>query len=177
MAHAITFKPQTVDPHLELMKRVDAAPREHAEALLVAWDLLQTAHDQGILDLAQGLIGGKDMIAGKLADAANLPQSIAAVRNGIALARVLGAIDPDMLHRLAKALDEESVGRNEEERQAAMHGEQSEQAKQARRKMKEQKAPGWWGMVKMAASGDARRGLGFGMKMLVALGRATKEQK
>ena len=51
MAIPISFKPQPVDPHQELMRRVDAAPREHAEALLVAWDLLQTAHDQGIREL------------------------------------------------------------------------------------------------------------------------------
>ena len=99
MAHAITFQPAPVDPHQELMKRVDAASREHAEALLVAWDLLQTAHDQGILDLAQGLIGGKNLIAGKLAEAANLPESVAGIRNGIAFARVLGSLDPDMLQR------------------------------------------------------------------------------
>ena len=164
MAHAITFKPKLVDPHLELMKRVDAAPKEHAEALLVAWDLLQTAHDQGLLDLAQGLIGGKDLITGKLAEAANLPQSISAIRNGIALARVLGSIDPDMLHKLARSLDEASQEQLEREKQAALHG----------KKATEEKAPSFWSLAKSALSGDARRGMGFGLKMLVALGRASK---
>ena len=170
MAHAITFKPLEVDAHLELMKRVDAAPREHAEALLVAWDLLQTAHDQGILDLAQGLIGGKDIIAGKLAEAANLPESLAAIRNGIALARVLAAFDPDMLQRLAKGLDEASKETVEREKIAAKHGTKAAEAVRA----KQDKAPGLWGIVKMATSEDARRGMGFGVKMLVALGKAMK---
>jgi uncharacterized protein YjgD (DUF1641 family) len=96
MAHPIVFKPKPVDPQLELMKRVEAAPREHAEALLVAWDTLQTAHDQGLLDLAQGLMGGKDKIASTLAEGVKTPEAIAAIRNGIALAKVLGALDPDL---------------------------------------------------------------------------------
>ena len=168
MAHAITFKPLPVDPHLELMKRLDAAPRAHAEAMLVAWDLLQTAHDQGILDLVHGLIGGKDVIAGKLADAANLPESIAAIRNGIAMARLLGALDPDMLHRLAKELDEAARPQLEQEKQAAMHGKKAAEQKSS-------KSPGWWQIIKLAFSADARRGVGFGLKMLTALGRATRD--
>jgi uncharacterized protein YjgD (DUF1641 family) len=166
MAHPITFKPAPIDPHMELMKRVDAAPREHAEALLVAWDLLQTAHDQGILDLAQGLIGGKDIITGKLAEAANLPESIAAIRNGMAFARVLGSIDPDMLHRLSKALDDQSKKKLEYEKQRAMHGGP---------KPKADEPPSLWHILKRTASKDGRRGLAFATDLLTALGRATKE--
>jgi uncharacterized protein YjgD (DUF1641 family) len=191
MAHPITFKPLAISPQMELMKRVESAPREHAEALLVLWDLLQTAHDQGILDLAQGLIGGKDIIAGKLAEGANLPESVAAIRNGIALARVLGALDPDMLHRLARSLDEDSRERLAAEQEQAAHG--SEAAKRAQQQMAakkarderkirqveksktQEKAPSLWGIVKLAVSEDARRGIGFGLKLLVNLGRATRE--
>jgi uncharacterized protein YjgD (DUF1641 family) len=172
MAHPITFKPAPVDPHRELMRRVDEAPREHAEALLVAWELLQTAHDQGILDLAQGLIGGKNLIAGKLAETANLPESIAGIRNGIALARVLGSLDPDMLQRLAKGLEEVSQPMVEREKQEALHGTKAAPAQG--KKKHEDKPPSLWKILKMAVSADARRGLGFGMNLLVALGRATK---
>jgi uncharacterized protein YjgD (DUF1641 family) len=176
MAHALTFKPAPLDPHLELMKRLDAAPREHAEALLVAWDLLQTAHDQGILDLAQGLIGGKDIIAGKLAEAANLPESLAAIRNGIALARVLAALDPDMLQRLAKGLDEQAHETAEREKIAASHGTKAAAAAMHKKKA-EDKPPSLWQIMKMAISEDARRGLGFGLKLLTALGKATHDGK
>jgi uncharacterized protein YjgD (DUF1641 family) len=173
MAHPITFKPAPVDPKQELMRRVEAAPREHAEALLGAWALLQTAHEQGILDLAQGLIGGKDIIAGKLAEAANLPESLAAIRNGIALSRVLAALDPDMLQRLAKGLDEQSHETVEREKQAAMHGTNSPAAQKYAKKP-EEKTPSLWQILKMAVSEDARRGLGFAMRLLLALGKATK---
>jgi uncharacterized protein YjgD (DUF1641 family) len=152
MAHPIQFKPQPVDYHKELMGRVEAAPQEHAEALLVAWQLLQTAHDQGLLDLAHGLLGGKDMIAGKLAEAATLPESIAAMRNGIALARILGSLDADMLHRLSRSMDE--AGRQHRQ---------------------EEKPPSLWQVLRRATSADARRGLSFLTHLLTGLGRATRQ--
>lgn len=152
MAHPITFKPQPVDFHKELMRRVDEAPREHAEALLVAWDLLQTSHDQGILELAQGLIGGKDIIAGKLADAASIPESVNAIRNGIAMARILGSLDPDMLQRLAQGFDSASKEHQEEK-----------------------DAPSLWTLFRRSTSVDSRRGLSFLTSLLTALGRAAKK--
>ncbi len=60
MANPLIFKPAAVDPKTELNRRLAAAPTEHAEALLVAWDILQTAHDEGVLDTLHGLIGAKD---------------------------------------------------------------------------------------------------------------------
>ena len=151
MAHPITFKPQPVDYHKELMRRVEEAPHAHAEALLVAWDLLQTSHDQGILELAQGLMGGKDIIAGKLAGAANLPESVKAIRNSIAVARILGSLDPEMLQRLAKSLDDA-----------------------ASQQQQEKEPPSLWQLFKRATSADARRGLSFMTNLLAALGSATK---
>ncbi len=151
MANPITYTPQAVDPHLELMRKVEAAPREHAEALLVAWDLLQTAHDQGILDLLQGLVGGRDIIASKLAAAMVLPESINAVRNLIALGRIAAAIDPDTLHRLAKAMDQ------------GMQGPQPDGP-----------TPSMFRILRQATSPAGKRGLSFAVQMLVALGTATE---
>ena len=151
MAHPISFVPQPVDPHVELMRKVEAAPRDHAEALLVAWDTLQTAHDQGILDLLQGLIGGRDVIAGKLAEAVVLPESIEVIRNLIAFGRILGAVDPDMLHRLAKAMDQGMQG---------PHPGGS--------------TPSMFRILRQATSPAGKRGLLFAVQMLVAIGGATE---
>lgn len=152
MAHPITFKPDPVDFHKELTRRVEEAPREHAEALLVLWDVLQTSHDQGILELVQGLIGGKDIIAGKLAEAANLPESLSAIRNGIALARILGTVDPGMLQRLADSF-----------------GDATKWQKQ------EKEPPSMWTLFRRASSVDGRRGLSFMTSILVAMGRAMRD--
>jgi uncharacterized protein YjgD (DUF1641 family) len=151
MAHAITFKPKQVDYHQELMHRIEAAPREHAEALLVLWDLLQTSHDKGILELAQGLIGGKDIIVDKLAESAKMPESVAAIRNAISLARILGSLDPDVLQRLAKGLDDASTAQK-----------------------KEDKPPSLWQLARRTMSEDGRRGISFATHLVAALGRATK---
>ena len=151
MAHPITFTPQPTDTHLELMRKVEAAPKEHAEALLVAWDTLQTAHDQGILDLLQGLIGGRDVIAGKLAEAAVLPESVNAIRNLIALGRIVAALDPDMLHRLAKAMDQGLQGPKPD-------GD----------------TPSMFRILRQATSPAGKRGLSFAVQLLVALGTATE---
>ena len=151
MANPITFVPQPVDPHVELMRKVEAAPREHAEALLVAWDTLQTAHDQGILDLLQGLIGGRDVIAGKLAEAMILPESVNAVRNLIALGRIVASIDPDVLHRMAKAMDQGMQGPHVEA-----------------------EPPSMFRILRQATSPAGKRGLMFAVQMMVALGTATE---
>ncbi|HLI77154.1 MAG TPA: hypothetical protein VKV02_09430 [Acidobacteriaceae bacterium] len=151
MANPITFTPQPVDPHLELMRKVEAAPREHAEALLLAWDVLQTAHDQGILDLLQGLLGGRDVIAGKLAAAVVMPESVNAVRNLIALGRIVAALDPDVLHRLAKGMDQGLQGPKPD-------GE----------------TPSMFRILRQVTSPAGKRGLSFAAQLLVALGTATE---
>ena len=152
MASPISFKPLPVDPHKELMERVEAAPREHAEALLVAWDLLQTAHDKGILDLAQGLIGGRDVIAGKLAEAGKSEEGVAALRNALAVGRILAAFDPDMLQRMARSFEDGGV-----------------------KVKREEKPPSLWWLFRRATSADARRGIGFMTRLLAQVGRATRK--
>jgi len=152
MASPISFKLQPVDPHQELMNRVEAAPREHAEALLVAWDLLQTAHDKGILDLAQGLIGGRDLIAGKLAEAGKSEEGVAALRNALAVGRILASFDPDMLQRMARAFE--------------ANGEKPRV---------EKKPPSLWQLFRRATSEDGRRGLAFMTSILSKVGEATKD--
>ena len=103
MANPIQFKPK-VDPRLELLKQLEAAPLESAEALLVGYDILKTAHANGTLDLLNGLIGGRDIIAGKLAEYAKLPGGIAAIRNLLAASKILMMLDPETLDNVTKAL-------------------------------------------------------------------------
>src|SRR5712664_265823 len=104
MANPIVFKPAPINPKLELQKRVDAAPAKHAEALLVAWDVLQAAHDKGLLDALHGIIESKDAIAAKLAEYAKLPEGIAGIRNLLTAAKILTELDPEVLEQLSKAL-------------------------------------------------------------------------
>jgi uncharacterized protein YjgD (DUF1641 family) len=151
MANPIQFKPAPVDPRMELTRRLDAAPQEHAEALLVAWDLLQTAHDEGVLDAVHGLIGAKDTIFGKLAEYAKLPEGVAGIRNLLVMGKLLASLDPDVLDCVAKAVS-------------------SAVAEQKR----EAKPPGIFGLARRAMSEDSRRGLSLITLGLAALGRTFK---
>jgi uncharacterized protein YjgD (DUF1641 family) len=150
MAHQITFKPEPIDPQKELMNRIQNAPRDHAEALLAAWDLLEASHQKGILDLAQGVIGGRDIIAGKLAEAANSPDGINLARNLIALGRIAASIDPDMLYKVSRALD-----RNPPRAQET--------------------PPSLLSLFRQFRAEDTRRGLAYGLDILAAVGAATRE--
>ena len=150
MANPLQFK-VLVDPKQELQRRLDAAPTEHAEALLVGYDILQRAHDNGLLDLANGLVGGRDIIAAKLAEYGKLPGGIAAIRNLIAMGKVLMALDPETLDELSKALASATM-----EHKA------------------EAKPPSLWALGKRALSEDSRRGLSFMTFMLGAVGRSLR---
>ncbi len=151
MAKPIAFTPVAVDPHFELMRRLNAAPREHAEALLVAYDLLQTAHDQGILDTLDGLISAKDTIAGKLAEYAKLPEGIQGIRNALELLKIFTAINPETLDQLSRAI--------------AAAAAQHEQ---------EVAPPGIFTLIRRATSDDSRRALSFMTLVLGGVGKALK---
>jgi uncharacterized protein YjgD (DUF1641 family) len=100
MANPITELPRKVDPRQELERRLAAAPMQHAEAILVALDLLEEAHSQGLLDMLLGAVGSKDAIFGKLAEYAREPLSTQALRNLLILGKLLGSIDPNELRRV-----------------------------------------------------------------------------
>lgn len=153
MANPVTFMPKPVDPHLELHRRLDAAPREHAEALLVVYDILQAAHDNGLLDTVHGFVGARDTILAKLTDYAKTPEGIASIRNLLAAARIVGSLDPETLDRLSKSVVTAS-----------------EQHKQ------EQKPPSLWQLFKRTNSEDSRRGLSFLTLLLAGVGKTFKRQ-
>jgi uncharacterized protein YjgD (DUF1641 family) len=152
MANPLNFKPLPVNPKTELQRRLDAAPIEHAEALLVGWDVLQAAHDKGLLDAVHGLIGAKDTITGKVAEYAKLPEGIAAIRNLLAAAKVLTALDPEMLDQVSRVIVSASAEHK-----------------------KEQKPPSLWQIAKRTMSEDGRRGLSFMTLILSGFGKALKD--
>jgi uncharacterized protein YjgD (DUF1641 family) len=156
VANPLHFKPK-VDPKLELQRQLDNAPLENAEALLVAYDILKTAHANGTLDLVNGLVGGRDIIASKISEYAKLPGGIAAIRNLLELSKILMAFDPETLEQLSKSM-------------ATATGQHRAEVK----------PPSLWQLVKRANSEDSRRGLSFMTLLLASVGRslrATPETK
>ncbi len=148
MANPIAFKP-AVDPRTELNRRLEGAPAEHAEALLVAWDILQTAHDQGVLDAFHGLVSAKDTIFATFAEYAKMPEGAAGIRNFISLTKVFATLDPETLENLSRVI----VTATEEHRREA-------------------RPPSLWKIARLANSEDSRRGLSLLTLILSGFGRS-----
>jgi uncharacterized protein YjgD (DUF1641 family) len=151
MANPIAFTPKKADPRVELQRRLAAAPNEHAESLLVAYDVLEEAHKQGILDAVHGALKAKDTIISLLAKHGTKQVNINALRHVIAVGQMVGSFDPEPISNLAKEAYE------------AMETER-----------RENRAPSLWQLFKRMTHPDTRRGISFTLSMLAALGRAWR---
>jgi uncharacterized protein YjgD (DUF1641 family) len=151
MAEPVSFTPKKADPRLELQRRLDAAPSQHAEALLVAYDVLEEAHKQGILDALHGALKARDTIVSLLAKFAAEPVNINAVRHVIAVAQMVGSFDPEPISNLAR-----------------------EACTAVKTPRQESRPPSLWQLYKRMNQPDTRRGLSFVTSMLGALGRAWR---
>ena len=151
MAKPIAFKPITVDFKADLVRRLEKAPDEHAAALLAAYDVLEAAYDEGLLDILHGMIASKDKIITTLSRYASQPEGIAGIRNLLTAAKILTELDPEVLDRVSKAM----TSATEEHK-------------------REQKPPSLFQLAKRATSEDSRRGLSFLTIALSSLGRSLK---
>ena len=100
MAQPVEFREFTPQNSREdLLRRIREAPADHADALLAAFALLQKLHDAGLLSLASGLISAGSTIIDRLADVADSPQPVTALRTTLILGSVLNTLDADELHK------------------------------------------------------------------------------
>jgi uncharacterized protein YjgD (DUF1641 family) len=77
---------------------------EHADAVLAAYDLLQELHESGTLDVLRGLVGAGDQVVRHTVGLATQPEAVNALRNLLVLGKVVGTIDPNVLHKLVEGL-------------------------------------------------------------------------
>jgi uncharacterized protein YjgD (DUF1641 family) len=141
MAAPIEFQPKKVDPRLELQRRLEAAPMEHAESILAALDVLEAAHRKGLVGLAEGAISSKDAVFAKLAEYAKQPESTNALRNLLVLGKVFGSVDPARLRRVTEA-----------------------------RSDVDRKPPSLWRLFRRLRDEDVRRGLSMATELLAVIG-------
>jgi len=104
MAEPILLKLPPRDPREELLRRVENAPDEHAEAILAAYEVLQELHDKGLLEIAKGLLASGDKVLEILVGAAGQPEVIRGIRNFIILTKLFGTLEPKLLEHLAQAV-------------------------------------------------------------------------
>ena len=100
MAQAVTFRKFTPENSREdLARRIREVPNEHADAILAACALLQKLHDSGLLSLASGAISAGNTIIDRVADVADSPQAVTALRSTLILGSILNTLDADELHK------------------------------------------------------------------------------
>jgi uncharacterized protein YjgD (DUF1641 family) len=99
MAIAVDFREfQPVDRREDLIRRVEQAPVEHAEAVLATYDLLQRLHEKGLLDLINGLLSAGDTVVNHVVDVVSSKEMVTALRIALIFSNLLSSIDPDQLH-------------------------------------------------------------------------------
>ncbi len=99
MTVAVDFREFTpVDSRGDLIRRVEQAPIEHAEAVLAAYDLLQRMHQRGLIELLNGLVSAGDTVVNRVVDVVSSKEMVTALRIGLIFSNLLTLIDADALH-------------------------------------------------------------------------------
>jgi uncharacterized protein YjgD (DUF1641 family) len=106
MARPIPFELPSLDPEAPLRERLAQAPVEHAEALLDTYQLLQDLRDAHVFEVLHGVLKKGDKILELAVDAVKEPDAIQGLTNLIILGKILGSIDPALLHSVAAAVQE-----------------------------------------------------------------------
>jgi uncharacterized protein YjgD (DUF1641 family) len=101
MAKAVNFREFTPkNARHDLMRRLEAAPEEHVEAILASYELLQRMHDKGVIDLANGLLSASDTVVDKVADLANSTEVTSILRLTFMITNVIRELDINHIHGL-----------------------------------------------------------------------------
>ncbi len=140
------------DPREELQKRIHDAPIAHADAVLSAYDLLQRLHDTGTLDILRGALGAGDVLVEHVVSLATAPEAVNALRNLILMGKVLGSINPDVLHAVVEGIPQATT--------QAPGG----------------KPPSLFALGRRVASPDARRGLAAAVAVMELLGQGLAKE-
>jgi uncharacterized protein YjgD (DUF1641 family) len=149
MAIPIRFQPVPLDPREKLHARLEAAPAEHAEALLAVYDILQGLHDRGVLDALKGVLSASDFVLETAVETAKTPEAIRRIRNLILLSQKLDSIEPEVLGHLIDSVPEGL----------------------ARASAKATEPPGLFSLIRKFSSKDSRRGLAAAANILEIFGK------
>ena len=143
------------DRGAELQQRLAEAPTEHAAAILEMLDLLDVLHEQNVLSTVRGAVGAGGELVGYVARAAAQPESIRAMRNMLALAKIVGQIDPELIEAVQRSIPPQFKDRN------------------ARRQTP---APSFWRMARTFWSPPVRRVLFAWGLMLAGVGHSMNKE-
>jgi uncharacterized protein YjgD (DUF1641 family) len=102
MAVAVDFRNYTPQNSREdLIRKIEAAPQEHAQAVLEAYALLENLHQKGLLAALNGMLGASEAVIEHVVGLISSKEAITATRLALMMVNLLSTIDAD---QLAKAL-------------------------------------------------------------------------
>ncbi|HEX4068415.1 MAG TPA: hypothetical protein VHZ09_20515 [Acidobacteriaceae bacterium] len=104
MARPIQLDFPARDRRAELQQRLADAPAEHAEAILDFLDLIEALHQNNVLSTLRGAVGAGDDLIGHIAQFASQPDSVRAMRNFLALTKLFGQLDPDLIAAIQRSI-------------------------------------------------------------------------
>jgi uncharacterized protein YjgD (DUF1641 family) len=108
MAKAVefrTFKP--ANSREDLIRRIEAAPETHADAVLEAYDLLENLHQKGILSALNGALGASGTIIDKVVDVISSKDAVTATRVGLMFGNLLSSVDANQISKILAASGDE----------------------------------------------------------------------
>jgi uncharacterized protein YjgD (DUF1641 family) len=138
------------DSHEELKRKIDAAPAEHADAILSGYRLLEEAHESGTLELLRGALAAQDSIINHVVGLVSEPEMMNGLRNLIVLGKVLGNINSQTI-------------------ETAIDGDDKVKRRHA--------PPSLFKLLSRMNTPDARRGIEVAVGLLAALGASARPQK
>jgi uncharacterized protein YjgD (DUF1641 family) len=97
----------------EPAQRLAEAPAEHAAALLELLELIEVLHQRNVLSTLRGAVGAGDDLVSYIAHAAAQPESIRAMRNFLALSKLFGKLDPELIESIERSIPPQLQDRNE----------------------------------------------------------------
>ncbi len=111
MAVAVDFRKfEPVDSRDDLLRRVKAAPAEHAEAILAAYEVLEKLHEKDVLSTINGLLGAKDMVVDRVADVVSSAEMVNLLRLALLAGNLVKHINPDDLHGVLEEAENKPPG-------------------------------------------------------------------
>jgi uncharacterized protein YjgD (DUF1641 family) len=149
MARPIPLELPELDPKAVLGERLSRAPIEHGEAVLDAYNLLQQLRDAHVFEVLHGVLSKGDKIVELAVDAVKEPDVIRGLTSLIILGKILGSIDPGLLHGVAAAVQETVETTHQQEAEP----------------------PGFFALLQQLRHKETRRALGLMTKFLSSLGR------
>ena len=149
MARPIAFEQSLLDPTASLRERLERAPVKHAEALLDTYELLQDLRDAHVFEVLHGVLKKGDKAVELAVDAVKDPEAIRGLQNLIILGKMLGSIDPALLHGVSAAV---------QETMETTHQQDAE-------------PPGFFSLLRQLRHKETRRALGLMTSFLSSLGR------